>query len=74
MKTFLFILFIILAVVLSTVLDLWFNHIPSMIGGYTIALFITTLILNYMERQLAMNWWNELSFNNKIDILKKNNR
>lgn len=27
-----------------------------------------------MERQLAMNWWNELPFDNKINILKKNNR
>ena len=74
MKTFLFILFIILTVIFSELLSLYLEDSTAYMGGFTFALFIITKLIDFMERKLAMDWWNELSFDNKIDILKKNNR
>lgn len=71
MKTFLFILFIILAVCFSELLCLYLEDSTAYIGGFTLTVFITLLILNYMERKLAMEWWNSLSINEKVAILAK---
>ena len=40
MKTFLFILFIILAVIFSELLSLYLKDITAYMGGFTIAVFI----------------------------------
>lgn len=72
MKTFLFILFIILAVIFSELLSLYLEDITAYMGGFTLSLFIITLILNYMERKLAMEWWDSLSYSEKQLILTKN--
>lgn len=71
MKILLFILFIILAVVFSELLCLYLEDLTAYIGGFTLSLFITTKLLTFMERKLAMNWWNDLSIIEKVAILAK---
>lgn len=71
MKTFLFILFIILAVCFSELLCLYLEDITAYIGGYTFALFIIIKLSDFMERKLAMEWWDNLSVDERVAILAK---
>jgi hypothetical protein len=73
MKIFLFILFIILAVCFSELLCLYLEDSTAYIGGFTLTVFIITNLLNFMERKLAMEWWNNLSYQDKQKILDKYN-
>ena len=73
MKTFLFILFIILAVCFSELLCLYLEDSTAYIGGFTLTVFIITNLLNFMERKLAMEWWINLSYQDKQKILDKYN-
>ncbi len=71
MKTFLFILFIILTVIFSELLSLYLEDITAYMGGFTIALFIIIKLSDFMERKLAMEWWNNLSILIKIPLAQK---
>lgn len=71
MKTILFILFIVLAVCISELLCLYLEDTTAYMGGFTLSLFITTKLLNCMERKLAMEWWNNLSIMVKIPLAQK---
>lgn len=71
MKTFLFILFIILTFCFSELLCLYLEDITAYIGGFTLSLFIITKLIDFMERKLAMEWWNSLNLKCKLSILNK---
>lgn len=71
MKTFLFILFIILAVCFSELLCLYLEDSTAYIGGFTLTVFIITNLLNFMERKLAMEWWNNLDSKTRMFLLIK---
>ena len=40
-------------------------------GGYTFALFIITKFSDFMERKLAMKWWDNLSIDERVAVLAK---
>lgn len=71
MKTLLFILFIILAVVFSELLSLYLEDITAYMGGFTLSLFTITKLIDFMERKLATEWWYELPYSKQALILNK---
>lgn len=71
MKILLFILFIVLAVIFSELLSLYLEDITAYIGGFTLSLFIITKLIDFMERKLAMEWWDNLSIDERVAILAK---
>ncbi len=71
MKLLLFILFIILAVVFSELLSLYLEDITAYMGGFTLSLFTITKLIDFMERKLAMEWWNNLLIDERVAILAK---
>lgn len=72
MKTFTYLmLFVIVVFGISEILCMYMSDIIAYIAGFNITTILTLIIINKMERKLAMEWWDNLSINEKVAILAK---
>lgn len=72
MKTFSYsILFIAASFGISDILSLYISDILAYITGFNVTTILTLIIINKMERELAMQWWNSLNFKAKLFVLSK---
>ena len=73
MKTFTYlILFVTASFGISEILCMYMNDILAYIAGFNITTILTLITINKMERELAMQWWNNLNYDSKLSILIKN--
>ncbi|TXG81086.1 MAG: hypothetical protein E6R13_06955 [Spirochaetes bacterium] len=74
MKTFTYLMiFVIVVFGISEILCMYMSDIIAYIAGFNITTILTLITINKMERKLAMEWWNNLSYQDKQKILDKYN-